>query len=94
MLRGKESMSISISRREPITEENPRRAATQARSNLGSSSRTWFSTGINSKGFEADMGRVVSESEDYLSAFTADSTRRSGPGFNSVGSNSWQPDAG
>ena len=47
MLRGKESISISISRREPMTDVNPRRAATQARSSLGSSSRTWFSTGMS-----------------------------------------------
>jgi hypothetical protein len=40
------------------------------------------------------MGRVVSESEDYLFAFTADSMRRNGSGFNPVGSNSLQMAAG
>ena len=48
MLRGKASMRISISRRDPITDEKPCRAAMQASSSLGSSSRTWFSTGIRS----------------------------------------------
>jgi hypothetical protein len=55
MLDGKASIRISISRRDPMTDEKPRCAATQASSSFGSSSRTWFSTGISNKGFKAAM---------------------------------------
>ena len=54
-------MSISISRREPMIEEYPLRAAMQASSSFGSSSRTWFSTGISNNGFATDMCRNASE---------------------------------
>ena len=44
---GKAVIWICISRRGPITEENPRLAAIQASRSLESSSRTWFSTGMS-----------------------------------------------
>ena len=50
-LRGKEAIRLSISQREPIVAENPRRAAMHANKSLGSNSRTWFSTGIMSEFF-------------------------------------------
>jgi hypothetical protein len=40
-------------------EESPRFAATQASKSLASSSRTWFSTGINKTGFFDAMFLVV-----------------------------------
>ena len=55
MPRGNEAILKSNSRRDPITDENPRRAAMQASKSLESSSRTWFSTGINSGILTFDM---------------------------------------
>ena len=44
-------MRDSSSRLGPIMEGSPRLAAMQASKSLPSSSRTWFSTGINKAGF-------------------------------------------
>jgi hypothetical protein len=53
MLLGKDKLRMrdSISRLGPIMEGSPRLAAMQASKSLPSSSRTWFSTGINKTGF-------------------------------------------
>ena len=59
MLRGYESIRNSNSRRDPMTDEKPRCAATQASNSLASSSRTWFSTGIKSNLFSDDMVLLV-----------------------------------
>jgi len=50
-LLGNEAIRLSISQRDPIIAENPRRAAMHANRSLGSNSRTWFSTGIMSDFF-------------------------------------------
>jgi hypothetical protein len=42
-----------------MIDENPRCAAMQASKSLGSSSRTWFSTGIKSNLFSVDMILLV-----------------------------------
>jgi hypothetical protein len=43
-------MRASSSRLEPMMEDSPRLAAVHASKSLASSSRTWFSTGINING--------------------------------------------
>ncbi len=48
-----------MSRLGPIMEVSPRLAATQESKSLASSSRTWFSTGINKTGFFDVMLLVV-----------------------------------
>ncbi len=56
---GKDAIRDSMSRLGPMMEVSPRLAATQASKSLASSSRTWFSTGINKTGFFDVMLVVV-----------------------------------
>jgi hypothetical protein len=55
MLLGKDAILSSISRFEPTIEVSPRPAAMHASKILASSSRTWFSTGINKVAFLNDI---------------------------------------